>query len=740
MRSVVPVLIVAALTTSSCSCVSEVHISGMDGGAGGASGGGTGGGAGGGVGGGGGAAGGGSGPLVITPQNATIDVNLGQQLPQQFSARLGGVPVSPTWGASPNSLGLIDGSGRFLTTGTSGGVATVTAEVGGLRATTRLTVRLHVTQNGATGTGGGSGAGGVGGVGGEGPGGPVTPAVATVLQGTPSADPGLAMLYPYDATVWPRELLAPLLQWKNGARDPDAVAIHLECPAFVYDGTFARTATPFIHHPIPQDAWRMMGEACAGQSVTLRLVFAAQGVAYGPLTETWKIAPGSLKGVVYYNSYGTKLAYNFSGALGGNGQFGGATLAIKGNSTDPVLVAGRNGSHAECRVCHTVSGDGSTLLSQRGDDYGATSHYALRAGNAETAMSPGGGRLLWGGLTRDGSRLLSNSAPLTEASTAPTAFFQIPGGAEIPTTGLPAGFRAGTPVFSPDDSMVAFLWFAGGSSADQRTLAMMRYTAPATFSDLTPLYTPPVGQAALYPSFLPTGKGVVFQVETQSNGRGLGETRSTCDDSGPCSDVGAHGELWWVDIATKQARRLDNANGKGHAPVGPNAHDDDSTLNYEATVAPIPSGGYAWVIFTSRRMYGNVATINPFWSDPRFHDISQQPTTKKLWVAAIDLNAQPGTDPSHPAFYLPAQELLAGNSRGYWSLEPCHSDGEGCESGDQCCGGFCRGATEGAPPVCQSSGGGGCAQEFERCTTDADCCNHAQGMACVNQRCVVGIQ
>ncbi|GMU63233.1 MAG: hypothetical protein AMXMBFR34_49960 [Myxococcaceae bacterium] len=745
MRSVVwSVLVCASLTASGCSCVSEVHISGMDGGVGGGSGGASGGGTG--TGGGGSGAGGGGGGaggvLLLSPQNAVLDVTFGQALPQQFFAMVGGLPVSPTWSASPNSIGVIDGSGRFVTTGTSGGVATVSAQLGGLRATTSLTVRLHVTQNGGTGAGGGSGAGGVGGVGGEGPGGPVTPAVATVLQQTPTAEPGLVMLYPYDATVWPRDLLAPLLQWKNGARDPEAVAIHLECPAFVYDGTFARTATPFIHHPIPQDAWRMMNEACSGQSVTVRLVFAAGGAAFGPLTETWKIAPGSLKGVVYYNSYGTKLAYNYGGALGGNGQFGGATLAIKGSSTDPSLVAGRNGSHAECRVCHVVSGDGSALLSQRGDDYSATSHYALKAGNAETGMAPTDGRFAWGGLTQNGRKLFSNAAPLHGSSSAASALFEVPSGTELPTTGLPPGLRAGSPAFSVDDSMVAFLWFAGtagGTAADQRSLAMMRFTAPGTFSDFTTLHTPPAGQAALYPSFLPTGKGVVFQVETVSNGRALGETRSQCDDSAACSNVGAHGELWWVDVVTKQARRLDNANGKGHAPVGPNGHDDDSTLNYEGTVAPLPSGGYAWVIFTSRRMYGNVATINPYWSDPRFHDISQTPTTKKLWVAAIDLNAQPGTDPSHPAFYLPAQELLAGNSRGYWSLEPCQADGEGCESGDQCCGGYCRGIEAGAPPQCQSSGGG-CAREFERCTTDNDCCGFGEGAACVNQRCVSGIQ
>ena len=57
-----------------------------------------------------------------------------------------------------------------------------------------------------------------------------------------------------------------------------------------------------------------------------------------------------------------------------------------------------------------------------------------------------------------------------------------------------------------------------------------------------------------------------------------------------------------------------------------------SPLNYEPTVNPVATGGYAWVVFTSRRMYGNVATIPPYCSDPRGVDLVQNITTKKLWV------------------------------------------------------------------------------------------------------------
>jgi hypothetical protein len=121
-----------------------------------------------------------------------------------------------------------------------------------------------------------------------------------------------------------------------------------------------------------------------------------------------------------------------------------------------------------------------------------------------------------------------------------------------------------------------------------------------------------------------------------------------------------------------------------NAPVGDidADHADDVNLNYEPTVSPVASGGYAWVVFTSRRMYGSVANIPPFCSDPRGVDLIQNVSPKKLWVAAIDLNPEPGTDPSYPPFYLPAQELLGSNARGHRVLDPCRQDGEGCEPGD----------------------------------------------------------
>jgi hypothetical protein len=194
--------------------------------------------------------------------------------------------------------------------------------------------------------------------------------------------------------------------------------------------------------------------------------------------------------------------------------------------------------------------------------------------------------------------------------------------------------------------------------------------------------------------------------------------------------------LYWVDLATKTATPLDKLNGTGYLPTYGGAHTGvaDSNLNYEPTVNSVASGGYAWVVFTSRRLYGNVATTDAYNSDPSTYAWKTIPTPKKLWVAAIDLNAPPGTDPSHPAFYLPAQELMAGNSRGFWTVDPCHPEGTGCETGDECCGGYCRPGGDGGALVCTSQQPT-CAQEFEKCSSTADCCGAAAGIICINAHC-----
>lgn len=250
----------------------------------------------------------------------------------------------------------------------------------------------------------------------------------------------------------------------------------------------------------------------------------------------------------------------------------------------------------------------------------------------------------------------------------------------------------------------------------------------------------------IWSSFLPAGDRVVYELETVYNGRDWGGTRSECDNPSPatCQNTGARGELWIADASgANPPVRLDAANGRingaSYLPLLPaNAHSAgwESELNYEPTVNPQVSGGYAWVVFVSRRLYGNIATMNPWWSDPRYQDLYQDPTPKKLWVAAIDLNATSGTDPSYPAFYLPGQELLSGNARGFWVLNQCSALGSACDTNEDCCNSSganptaaCRVVVNPAPPPvvkkCQAISNT-CIPMRGTCSLATDCCGFPQ--------------
>jgi hypothetical protein len=135
-------------------------------------------------------------------------------------------------------------------------------------------------------------------------------------------------------------------------------------------------------------------------------------------------------------------------------------------------------------------------------------------------------------------------------------------------------------------------------------------------------------------------------------------------------------------------------------------------------------------------MYGNIADNNPWDAEPGPQACGGSPCTcssgvppsKKLWVAAINTSFTGGVDPSHPAFYLPGQELKAGNSDGYWVNAQCVNVGAACSSNDDCCGGTGVMPTtrcDATSDTCQTISS--CHALATACTTTADCCS---GLIC----------
>ena len=537
---------------------------------------------------------------------------------------------------------------------------------------------------------------------------------------------------------------------------------------------------------IPQSVWNDFQQTVVHNSGATGgdAVFAIQryvsGTLLGEVPTTIHFANGQLKGNIFYNSYGTNLVQNFGSTVLG-APFGAATLEVPVNGTNPAVVVGYNDptlSGAGCRVCHNVATSGSAILSNSYLEFGdngsgdeATTYTynptlgtpSLIQGSETLVGSAGSNVFTFAALSPDGTYLLTSASPQSTGS--PSQVYDLAG--NLIASNFPSNLAAATPVFSPDAAHVAFNFYSGSASplaatsADGASLAMMDFSPPSTFSNFQVLYTP-TAPYSVWPSFLPPGQnGIVFENMVTPNGRDWGGTRSTCDGSGACNDIGATGELWWVSTtAPSTATRLANLNGGSYLPRLPanlhGASTDNPTYyeevyNYEPTALPVTIGGYSWVAFTSRRMYGNVATINPYWSDPRYQDISVQPTPKKIWIAAISSNPTPGTDPSFPAFYLPGQELQAGNARAYFALAACEAPGPPsaatlCTSNLDCCGGSASPPTAicqlDPPPLanpptshCVTMSTSACVADGASCTSDVQCCNFATGSRCGSGTC-----
>ncbi|MEP7050169.1 MAG: hypothetical protein ABJB12_07450 [Pseudomonadota bacterium] len=660
-----------------------------------------------------------------------------------FKASSGGGVVAAKWSIDRGELGTLGVSdGSFLPNGNYSGVGVLTALYGKATAATKVTIKLSITQNGgtwdpATVT---PGVGGIGGVGGEAPGGPVDEATRMRLLG-PSTKPASAaefgLLYPYNGTVWPRAMLAPLLQWQTTHANTSAVFVHLSQANYDFQGFYAGASV--VREHIDQKAWAAATNGNGGDPLHVEVSLADASTVYGPVAQDWIIAAGQLKGTVYYNSYATTLANTVAG-----GRSPAAILAIKPGRSDPELAL--PGAKDQCIVCHTVSDDGSTLFAQVStipvtDDYKDGASYDLTKGGAVikkyTGASSDGStnnrKFLWSGLSKDGSYALQSNGPTQEAYGGTASVFRRDTGNAEPAAGMDTQItKIATPAFSRDGKRVAFNYWAGtlgDGGGEGNTLDVMDFACgdPGTaaagapscstykFSNLMRLFTS-TGTPG-WPAWLPDSSGIVFQ-NNISIGSG-GNAFATWKD--------AKTQLWFVgapaDASTTpmpvamNALNGDDETGKSILPVatGVTLHGDDDQMNYEPTVNPIVSGGYAWVVFTSRRMYGNIAQGDPY-------DFSHGTVAipKKLWVAAVDLKWTPGKDPSHPAFYLPGQELAAGNMRGYWVVDACQKDGNSCETGDECCSGYCR-PDGGGKLVCGGKPAG-CAREFEKCVTATDCC------------------
>jgi hypothetical protein len=317
--------------------------------------------------------------------------------------------------------------------------------------------------------------------------------------------------------------------------------------------------------------------------------------------------------------------------------------------------------------------------------------------------------------------------------------------------------------FSPDGKLIAFNHYDTGMG---HTLGLMNLDAtqsPPAFSGLLDFATDSMHYLG-WPTFTPDDEWVVYETDSNADYATWGQCIPSSYCTGPVTSLpSAKSDLAIAHVPSRTTASLDQLNGllngQYYLPFGEAA---EGHMNYLPTILPVAVGGYYWVVFTSRREYGNtINTADPYYTDGAgasgTAEMPEEPWRKKLWVAALSIDdpEHPSTsahDISHPAFYLPGQDLLPGNYRGFWALNPCQQVGVSCASGDECCTGFCRPGTPttsdaGADAASATDAGAdaqpltgfvcvppqACANEYEKCTTAASCCQ--TGSLCINGFC-----
>ncbi len=583
------------------------------------------------------------------------------------------------WTVDRIDLGSFTGS-TFRASGTAGGAGKVTCTAHGLNASASFKVFLRDEVDSGS----------------------MLDAMGkTELLAAGAADPTVkALLYPYDKTVFPRGLPSPELMW-TGAAATDVYALRMELPSMTFT-SFFKAGSP-ARTTIPKATWTKLLDTATptdALKVTLyRLAGGAGGTAFKSTTQSWTIASANLKGTIYYWRIN-----------------GGRVVRIKPGATAPDDFLKTTNATGGCVACHSVAHDGSTMVASYEKSgplswvtfdvaSGAEKYYGAGTNSGFQAIAPDGSVVAVG---------QTSGGPLTLHTSA---------GASLEPSGLAAfGTTLAHPTFAPDGKSFAFSVRKDGNWADflNSDLGVAPFDPATNKFGAMKVIRPAGGRVRTYPSFSPDSKWLAYM-----------EGRPNPVAPGTASTRPAFSDLHLVRPDGTDDVTLKTAGDSGVADI-------DKSLSFEPTFGPVLSGGYFWIVFVSSRQYGN--RLNKTYDN--FRDKCGEPSwaatpcrNKQLWVTAIDADPKPGVDPSHPAFWLPGQDVGDQNMRGYWALDPCKKLGEGCEAGFECCEGTCKSEDGTSPKVCVKPPPGKCRDLGDKCEKTSDCCDAALGVECIGGVC-----
>jgi hypothetical protein len=452
----------------------------------------------------------------------------------------------------------------------------------------------------------------------------------------------LRWLYPYDGTVFPRGLLAPVLQWEGPP--PDAALVRLTSAAFRYEGCVALDGVSEL--ALDSRTWSAAEAQSQGPADTLHVEVSTltAGVAHGPVHTSIAISTSRAIGSVYYQTYGSSLA-----PLSAVGSI--IRVPIGG---DARLAMGQ----AACTGCHgiaprgdglvaSVDGTGRSFKISAGKVEGV-SGLAVRLPGAEFAAIEPSGRYYVATahpVTTGGLGLMSLGADFQLNS----GLYTVDTGAAVANSAIPS--QAMMASFSADGQIMVFNDAADGAG---HSLSIARFdVAPPTFGPARRIFH----HAAMYPgwpAFLRGDRTLIFAL---SEAPSFGADGALLFGS---TALGGISRLAVLDPIAGVMRELHRSNGfegpeaaaalRSYLPYGL----DDAARSYYPTVMTTEPGTHNFVCFDSVRHYGG------------------RGQRRAIWCAAVDagVTLSDVVDPSHPAFYLPGQEDETDNFRPVAAQDP----------------------------------------------------------------------
>lgn len=478
-----------------------------------------------------------------------------------------------------------------------------------------------------------------------------------------------SLVYPTDSTMIPKNLVPMLMQW-NAPAGVDLFRLTLRAPnvtAYVYTGG--------TEVKLAKEEWSKLLEAGAGGPLTIELAgvnaAAPSEVFVGPVT-TLQIADTQMRGTIYY------WAVNVGRIL----RIRPGAETYEDFFTPPPDTDGNT-----CVGCHTLSRDGSRMAFEYYGGWRTSGIVDVVAPNPPLLM-PGVMPANFSAYNPAGDRLL------TSLNGVLTLRDPLNG---TPLEDLQLGGLLGThPAWSPDGATIAYASQVSGQAFSDIDffLSDLSIIRDASGTRSAPeVLVPADGLANSYPSFSPSGSKVAFMRGNYSR------SHTSYDPMAPSAISPADLFVAPVDRSSPPVK-LERASAAGQA--------------YLPAYSPFSGAGVTWVAFFSRRDYGNV---------------TRGSGRRQIWVTAIDEGAAAGADPSHAAFWLPAQDATTENMSAYWAPDPCHSEGSACVLDDDCCGGaVCRPDATGAR-VCTLRENA-CREVGELCADTSECCP-GTNIACV---------